>query len=79
MSFAEKSVFQIDDLRNYIFTYLRSKPEKICIMCNDTLVWDKKEIKKFVEVTKLIDKNIIPGTYCIDCYYRFNHFSCVLC
>jgi hypothetical protein len=62
MSYAEKNVFQIDDLRNYIFSYLRSKPEKICVMCNDILVWDKKERKRVIEVSNLINKNIIPGT-----------------
>ena len=79
MSISEEKVFEVEDLRKYIFSFLRDKPEKVCVMCNDTLIWDKKERKRVIEVSNLVNKNIIPGVYCVDCYYRFNHFSCVLC
>lgn len=31
-----------DELRRYIFSYLRSRASDCCAMCNKVCVWDKK-------------------------------------
>lgn len=31
-----------DELRKYIFSYLRSKARDYCCMCNKVCVWDEK-------------------------------------
>ena len=38
---AEETVFEIDDLRKYIFTFLRSYPHKSCLECKCVLEWDR--------------------------------------
>jgi hypothetical protein len=41
-------VFEIDDIRNYIFSYLRKKANRQCIQCNRICIWDKKLIKGYM-------------------------------
>ena len=36
------NVFEIEDLRRYIFSFLRKEPELLCKDCNKVLIWDKK-------------------------------------
>uniref|UniRef100_A0A6C0C1K9 Uncharacterized protein n=1 Tax=viral metagenome TaxID=1070528 RepID=A0A6C0C1K9_9ZZZZ len=38
---AGETVFEIDDLRKYIFTFLRSYPHKSCQECNCVLEWER--------------------------------------
>ena len=49
MVYAVDKVFEIDDLRRYIFTFLRKDPEKKC--CNCVLIWDKKKVKDFISIS----------------------------
>ena len=51
------------EFKKLIFSYLRTKPKKICIFCKDVCVWDKKVKDYFIPF-------FVPnGTiYCIDCY-----------
>ena len=37
-----EKVFENDDLRKYIFKYLREKPKAECYNCNKILIWDNK-------------------------------------
>lgn len=43
--------FEIDDIRNLIFSFLRKKPHKQCPSCNAVLEWDpnKRIFKKYIE------------------------------
>ena len=50
MSKAGKKVFEIDDLRREIFSYLRTrKSALICNYCDNVVKWDKK-VKDYVIV-----------------------------
>ena len=42
---AEETVFAIDDLRRYIFSYLRLKAYKSCQYCQQVLEWNPKNKK----------------------------------
>ena len=70
-------VFEIDDLRRYIFSYLRTKDQAtICKDCEKVLVWDKKIIDYVI-----IDKNYFfgilkKGYYCWNCYPKYINNSC---
>jgi len=66
MSLAEISVFECDDLRNLIFSFIRKYPEKECHICKDVLIWDKKRIKQFVEMTWVINSPI--KSFCMKCW-----------
>ena len=37
----EECVFENDDLRRYIFSFLRKEPQKKCTICGDVCVWDR--------------------------------------
>lgn len=73
---AEEKVFEIEDLRRYIFEFLRSRKDAIiCKLCDNTLVWDKK-IKDYVIVSKQLF-NILPtGSYCWNCYSKNLNNTC---
>ena len=80
MSFAEIRVFEIEDLRKYIFSFLRLKAEKICTDCKDILVWDKK-IQSFIEVYNYPDcyfKVVNDGIYCSKCYCKRLNTKCLI-
>ena len=46
-------VFEIDDLRKYIFSFLRKEPKLVCNDCNKVLIWDKK-VNEFIRYEKRI-------------------------
>jgi hypothetical protein len=58
-------VFGNDDLRKYIFSYLRKKPKIKCDFCNRCLVWDKK-VYKYFQVPLWDFSNC--NNLCKDCY-----------
>ena len=37
----EQYVWECDDLRREIFSYLRKEPQMSCVDCEKVLVWDK--------------------------------------
>ena len=39
---SEGQVWECDDLKKYIFSFLRKTPRLICNCCNKVLIWDKK-------------------------------------
>ena len=63
---AEESVWQINDLRREIFSWLRTEPRVICKNCFATVIWDKK-VKEFVNISwgDYIEQPVI---YCVDCW-----------
>jgi tRNA(His) 5'-end guanylyltransferase len=65
-------VFGNEDLRRYIFTFLRKKPKKICFDCKCVLVWDKK-IKDYIEYGN-IGNSLIGNIYCYSCWRKKFNF-----
>lgn len=76
----ENRVFQIDDLRQYIFLFLRSrKTATICSDCQSVLVWDKK-ITDYVTINKkYFFGNLPKGYYCLKCYSKYVTNICNIC
>ena len=67
-----EELFYNDDLRKYIFSFLRKKPKKKCYDCNKVCVWDYK-VLDYVDCnlnpfTFIIDENNPKVTYCIECW-----------
>ena len=77
MSKAGKKVFEIDDLRREIFSYLRTrKSALICNYCDNVVKWDKK-VKDYVIVNDNNFSNVlIPGVYCFNCYSTYLKSTC---
>jgi hypothetical protein len=72
------TVFEIDDLRKYILTFLRKEPKKKCTDCNCVLVWDKK-VKDFISIgTEVPLFYVLPGYYCWNCYSEKTKMNCNL-
>ena len=62
-------VFQNDDLRKYILSYLRKEPCVKCAECNCVCVWDRK-VKPYFVLNR--SRNI-----CNDCWYaNYNGPGC---
>lgn len=62
-------VFGNDDLRRYIFSFLRKYPKKKCKYCGDVCVWDKK-VKFHIELNN--------DALCTDCWFNnFNGTGCI--
>lgn len=62
-------VFENDDLRRYIFSFLRKYPNKKCKYCGDVCVWDKR-VKLYIELNS--------GILCTDCWFNsFNGTGCI--
>ena len=66
MEYKSDAVWECDDLRRYIFSYLRKDAKLKCCVCNKVCIWDKK-------VCDYIDVNYQPwningSTYCSKCY-----------
>lgn len=62
------SVFDIDDIKKYIFSYLRKKPYILCKQCKCVCIWDEYKPKVFNKYV-FINKQYI----CHNCIrYNFN-------
>jgi hypothetical protein len=80
-----EEVFANNDLRRYIFNFLRKKPKAECYNCNKILIWDNK-INNFIRYPrKYLGKCKYEDIfYCIDCwtntflYDRYFDFGCVI-
>ncbi len=64
---SEEIVFSCNDLRREIFSYLRIHPQKICNVCKDILVWDKR-VKYYIETTWCITSP--KYCYCKECWSK---------
>jgi len=65
----ETQVFQNDDLRKYILSYLRKEAKIKCTECNNVCVWDVK-VKPYIILNST--KKI-----CIDCWCdNYNNSEC---
>ena len=73
---SEGQVWECDDLKKYIFSFLRKTPRLICNCCNKVLIWDRK-VNDYIMITWSTYKNNVPN--CIDCWYNnYNGPGCVL-
>ena len=71
MSGAVNIVFDVEDLRRYIFGFLRSKARHRCDKCLEVCVWDRKTIKQYIHNNRY--------TWCTECYWKyFNNPGCIL-
>ena len=68
----DSKVFGIDDLRRYIFSFLRKEPQRTCKECKDVCVWDKR-VKYYVVTT-----NTEPKTLCLECWQKYTDPSKVI-
>lgn len=73
----EELVFGCEDLRRYIFSFLRSKPDKACKECLKVLVWDKK-VCDFVSTKRHYYFDIQKGDYCMSCYFKKVNIRCII-
>ena len=64
-----KNVFEINEIRNLIFSYLRKHPKKTCIHCNKVCVWDK-EVASYVQTN--VEKSTFNYVLCEECYDLFS-------
>ena len=64
---AEEIVWQINDLRREIFSWLRKEPKVICKNCFAIVIWDKK-VKEFINVSWGDYSDDGPVIYCVDCW-----------
>ena len=73
------NIFEIDDIRRYIFSFLRKKPKLICSECNCVLIWDKK-VKNYIVVDISPSYFFIEkGNYCNQCHSKYFNFNCNTC
>ena len=78
MSKAEKKVFEIIDIRKYIFKFIRKEPKIKCTECNSVLVWDNK-VKDFINIrVNSTFFNIPKGDYCLACYSSKTKLNCII-
>ena len=60
--------FEIEDLRQYIFSFLRKEPQAKCCVCHKVLIWDKTVEKhihwNYPHSGFFARKN---GYYCVNC------------
>ena len=65
-------IFQLTDIKKYIFKYLRKKPKIVCVTCRSICIWDKEIIEKFVT----IPTNDFTVFYkqCYKCHYSLRDF-----
>lgn len=67
-----------NDLRRYIFTFLRKEPKELCFICKDICVWDKT-VKKHVLMNKDIFGFLHANqTYCLECWYKYKIPQCTI-
>ena len=65
-----EETFENDDLRRYIFSFLRKEPQKKCKYCHCVCVWDKKVNDYF---------NVFDFTICRVCWYKnYNGPGCII-
>ena len=60
-------VFEIEDLRRYIFSYLRKKARRSCTLCNSVCVWETKLIKSYLTTPHAI--------ICMNCLKNNNYLQ----
>ena len=64
--------FEIDDLHNYIFSYLRKEPYLQCSKCKLVLEWDPKIIKnKYVQWENFIMCHKYYRESFVNNYYNY--------
>jgi len=60
-------VFEIDDLRRYIFSYLRKRARRSCTLCNCVCVWETKLINSYLTTPDAI--------ICMNCLKNNNYLQ----
>ena len=70
----QRAVFENDDLRRYIMSFLRKTPQKICRVCQDVLVWDR-QVKFHIQTYRDKDSQAL----CTECFHKtYNGPGCTV-
>ena len=64
----EQTVWECDDLRREIFSYLRTEPQLSCVDCEKVLVWDIN-VEPYLRIPYLYGRD--NGYYCIKSWGRY--------
>jgi len=62
-------VFEIDDLKRYIFSFLRKKARRSCTLCASVCVWETKLIKSYLTT--------VDSIICMDCLKQNNYLQLI--
>jgi hypothetical protein len=62
-------VFEIDDLRTYILSFLRKEARRSCTLCNCVCVWETKLIESYLTT--------IDSILCLDCLKQNNYLQLI--
>ena len=72
-----EDIFLNDDLRRYIFSFLRKTPKKACQDCKKVLVWDN-QVNEYMEPLSNVFFGFKDASYCQHCYYNRLNVSCIV-
>lgn len=73
---AEREVWECNDLRKEIFSYLRKTPKLHCIHCYKVLIWDKK-VHDYIMISWIENSPTVPT--CVGCWYNnYNGPGCII-
>ncbi len=62
------SVFEVDDLRRLVFSFLRKTAKIQCEICKAVCVWDIKVVGQYVSTGHIKSQH-----FCTDCYRHENN------
>ena len=73
---AETEVWECNDLRREIFSYLRKRPTLECAHCKKVLIWDRK-VNDYIMLTWIYPNPTVP--HCMDCWYaNYSGPGCII-
>ena len=73
---AETEVWECNDLRREIFSYLRKRPTLECVHCKKVLIWDRK-VNDYIMLTWIYPNPTVP--HCMDCWYaNYSGPGCII-
>ena len=57
-----------NDLRRVILSYFRTEPEVICCSCKKVCVWNKKIVRRYIEIP--VHDHFVVYKQCLECHWR---------
>ena len=65
---SSSDVMNNNDLRRVILSYFRTEPEVICCSCKKVCVWNKKIVRRYIEIP--VHDHFIVYKQCLECHWR---------
>ena len=65
---SSSDVMNNNDLRRVILSYFRTEPEVICCSCKKVCIWDKKIIRRYMQIP--VRYHFIVHKHCLECHWR---------